>query len=226
MSNTKTNIKEIFESIQGEGIYVGYKQLFIRFCACNLHCKYCDTLFAADEHTPSFSPEELYERIKDKLDLHSISFTGGEPLLEWRFLKEFLPLVHKKIKIYLETNATLSTEFEEIKDYIDIISADIKLQSACGIEGLLEKHDKFFSKCVGKELFAKIVFDNDITDEEIKKSANLAKKYDIELILQPMMNGNQPGVSGKFTQKILDKYLKFYNKVRVIPQTHKFINVE
>ena len=38
-------IKEIFESIQGEGLYIGSKQLFIRFCACNLKCKYCDTPF-------------------------------------------------------------------------------------------------------------------------------------------------------------------------------------
>ena len=36
-------IKEVFTSIQGEGPFVGYKQLFVRFCGCNLSCKYCDT---------------------------------------------------------------------------------------------------------------------------------------------------------------------------------------
>ena len=41
----KAKIKEIFASIQGEGPYVGVKQLFIRFCACNLNCDYCDTPF-------------------------------------------------------------------------------------------------------------------------------------------------------------------------------------
>ena len=44
---SKIKIKEIFESIQGEGPYVGYKQLFIRFCNCNLKCNYCDTEFSA-----------------------------------------------------------------------------------------------------------------------------------------------------------------------------------
>ena len=39
----KVKIKEIFTSIQGEGLFIGYKQLFIRFCGCNLSCNYCDT---------------------------------------------------------------------------------------------------------------------------------------------------------------------------------------
>lgn len=39
----KANINEIFASIQGEGRYVGEKQLFVRFSSCNLKCAYCDT---------------------------------------------------------------------------------------------------------------------------------------------------------------------------------------
>ncbi len=226
-NKTTAKIKEIFTSIQGEGVYVGFKQLFIRFCTCNLHCKYCDTLFRADDNTKCLTPKELYRRIEDKLGVHSISLTGGEPLCEWRFLKEFLPLIREKgIKIYLETNATLYNELKEIIDFIDIISADIKIPSSCGIEGLLEKHDKFFSICERKCLFAKIVFNTKLTDTEIEKSASLAKKYGIELILQPEMDGNKLTVNGEFISKTLDKYLKIYDKVRVIPQTHKFINIE
>ena len=39
----KVRVKELFTSIQGEGPFIGYKQLFIRFCGCNLTCSYCDT---------------------------------------------------------------------------------------------------------------------------------------------------------------------------------------
>ncbi|MBN1405468.1 MAG: 7-carboxy-7-deazaguanine synthase QueE, partial [Candidatus Omnitrophica bacterium] len=42
MNNT-ANVLEIFSSIQGEGIYVGERQIFIRFAGCNLNCVYCDT---------------------------------------------------------------------------------------------------------------------------------------------------------------------------------------
>ena len=39
----KAKISEIFYSIQGEGIYQGIPQVFIRFWGCNLHCYFCDT---------------------------------------------------------------------------------------------------------------------------------------------------------------------------------------
>ncbi|MDF1532664.1 MAG: 7-carboxy-7-deazaguanine synthase QueE, partial [ANME-2 cluster archaeon] len=34
---------EIFNSIQGEGIFTGMRQVFVRFQGCPLHCDYCDT---------------------------------------------------------------------------------------------------------------------------------------------------------------------------------------
>ena len=96
----KVKIKEIFASIQGEGPYVGYKQLFIRFCNCNLKCNYCDTEFSSNSDFEEYCPNELAEKVNEFKDVHSVSLTGGEPLLSVDFLKEFLPLVNKKI--YLE----------------------------------------------------------------------------------------------------------------------------
>ena len=70
-----------------------------------------------------------------------------------------------------------------------------------------------------------IVFDSNITDEEINESCKLGAKYGIELILQPKMNGNQIGFSDEVIDAVLDKFILKYKKVRVIPQIHKFINV-
>ena len=39
----KAPVREMFVSVQGEGPYVGYRQLFVRFPKCNLNCIYCDT---------------------------------------------------------------------------------------------------------------------------------------------------------------------------------------
>lgn len=223
---TKTFVKEFFVSIQGEGPYVGYKQLFIRFCRCNLKCKYCDTDFLAAGGAKEYSAQELFDAISalDLTGLHSISLTGGEPLLEAEFLKEFLPLVRPLGRIYLETNATLPKQFEEIKELVDIVSADIKLESAAGVKAC--RHDEFFAACAGKDLFAKIVFDSSITDEEISTTAALAKKYGLELVLSPVMLGDKMSVTSEFISTVLDKYLKHYDRVRVIPQVHKFIGVE
>lgn len=215
-------IKEIFTSIQGEGPYVGVNQLFIRFCKCNLNCEYCDTDFNGEME---FSPQTLKEYVENKLNLvHSVSLTGGEPLLFADFLKEFLPLINKPI--YLETNGTLPDNLSKIINLVDIISADIKLPSATGMPELWEKHDSFFEISTQKEVFAKIVFNDKITDEEIAHCVALGKKYNIELILQPQTVNDKPCVSSENTYKTLITFLKKYDKVRLIPQVHKFLGVE
>ena len=132
MSENKAKIKEIFASVQGEGLYIGTKQLFIRFCACNLKCDYCDT-----PHLPvnindkdtffEFTPDELVRYINEKFDIKTISFislTGGEPLIWNEFLAEFLPKV--KTKFYLETNATITENLEKIPEFIKLSKRTIK----------------------------------------------------------------------------------------------------
>lgn len=219
-----TKIKEIFASIQGEGPYIGQKQVFVRFCNCNLKCNYCDTQFAPDEYFEDFSPWELAEHIKKFNNFHSISLTGGEPLLSVDFLKEFLPLISKH-KIYLETNATLSEKLSEIINFVDIISADIKLESATGIKDTYKFHDTFFEIAKQKECFAKIVFNNNISDEEIQKCCELAQKHNLPLILQPEMINDKPSITAGFCEKILDNFLQLHPNTRLIPQMHKFLNI-
>ena len=138
-------------------------------------------------------------------------------------MKDFLPLVNQKI--YLETNATLADKFLEVKSFIDIVSADIKLESATGIKNSYKFHDKFFDNCRGVETFAKIVFNSKIAEDEINSCCELGKKYNIELILQPEMIGDKMSVTSKFASYILDKFLEKYENVRLIPQVHKFLDV-
>ncbi len=218
----KAQIKEIFTSIQGEGPYIGVKQLFIRFCGCNLCCKYCDTDFGVS-NSKIYTVDELVDIVNSHKDCHSVSLTGGEPLLHIDFLKQFLPEVN--IPVYLETNATLANELKDIIKNIDYISADIKLPSCAGNKAYWSEHRKFFSVAKNKNLFAKVVFDENITDEEISETIKLANEYNIELILQPKTSGNNVLPDINFINGIFDKFLAKYNRVRLIPQVHKFLNV-
>ena len=225
MSNLSKNtvkVKEIFTSIQGEGPLIGYKQLFIRFCGCNLNCNYCDTNFDI-ENSKDYTLNELLEIEAKNLDCHSISLTGGEPLLHINFLKNFVKKT--QLPVYLETNATLPNNLMQIIDDIDYISADIKLPSCTGLDDKFNLHDIFFNVASQKCLYAKVVFDTNITDDEIFKCLSLCKKYNIELVLQPKMVNNNPAVTSDFMILTLNKFLNKYNKVRLIPQVHKFINV-
>lgn len=215
----KAKIAEIFTSIQGEGPYVGVNQLFIRFCGCNISCNFCDTKF---DEGRDYSVEELLKVVEASENIHSVSLTGGEPLLWADFLKEFLPKVNKKI--YLETNATLPNKLAEVINFVDIISADIKLESSSGVD-TIAKHDEFFKVAKDKDLFAKIVFDETITDKEIQKCCELGEKYDIELILQPKTMDEKVSVTNAKITEIFNKFLSKHEKTRVIPQTHVFMNV-
>lgn len=215
-------VKEIFTSIQGEGPFVGYKQVFIRLCGCNLNCAYCDTDFGID-NSKDYSVQELTDICNNNYDCHSVSLTGGEPLLHTEFIKNFGEKCN--LPLYLETNGTLTENLIEVIDYIDYIAADIKLPSCTNLPPMWEKHEEFFEAATEKYLFAKVVFDKNITDFEIHKITNLCKKYNIELILQPMMRYKSPTINSVFMQEILDKCIKIYPQTRLIPQVHKFIDV-
>ncbi|MDD3436720.1 MAG: 7-carboxy-7-deazaguanine synthase QueE [Candidatus Gastranaerophilales bacterium] len=224
----KAKIAEIFTSIQGEGSYIGVKQLFIRFCGCNLNCNFCDTNGISDENYLEFTADELKKHL-DNFNLriiHSISLTGGEPLLWADFLIEFLPII--KNKIYLETNSTLNNNLEKIINFVDIISADIKLPSASGIQNSFAVHDEFFktARKYDKEIFAKIVFDKNILEDEINHCLKLAEKYNLELILQPKTEEENIAVSPETILEVLDKFLSQHPKTRLIPQVHKYLGVE
>lgn len=227
----KAKIAEIFDSIQGEGPYIGYRQIFIRFCGCNLLCDYCDTEF---ENGLFYTVEDLIDAIgKYDIDgVHSISLTGGEPLLHYEFLQKFLPELKKlNVKIYLETNGTLPKALEFVAEHIDIISMDFKVDSSSKIGDLYSLHDEFLSVAKTHHIntFAKLVFDDTIRDYEVNECIKLAQKYNISLILQPKMGKDNGLDTIKVShEKIMETFMKFnekYHDTRLIGQVHKFFDI-
>ncbi|MEI7474931.1 MAG: 7-carboxy-7-deazaguanine synthase QueE [bacterium] len=241
------NLVEIFSSIQGEGPYIGIKQLFIRFSGCNLKCNYCDTAFIADSNCNVFYDEnptlyknpinidaliKIADKFLSKVKHHSVSLTGGEPLLEKDFLINFLPIFKESfpdVKVYLETNGTLYDELKEVLPFIDIISADIKLQSSTDQPFPYSEHKNFIETSLNfqKDIFVKAVVSSKIKDEEITEICDLLDETaHIPLILQPVWSENKE-LTLKSSQlvEIQDKFLSRLNDVRIIPQTHKYLNL-
>jgi organic radical activating enzyme len=222
----KGRISEVFDSIQGEGLYLGERQVFVRFFGCNLSCRYCDTKLSS---FMEYEPQELYREIKMYLKgHHSVSFTGGEPLLQKDFLREVLRLTHKdKIRNYLETNGTLPEALKDVIDYVHIVAMDLKLPSSTGLGSFYDVHRSFLNIASQKEVFIKVVVcecteEGDFVDG--LRMISSAARGTI-LILQP-----ESGVQSDALENKLEAFKAMCKRERittcVIPQVHKIAGVK
>lgn len=221
----KAHIKEVFTSIQGEGLWVGERQVFIRFSGCNLSCDFCDT---KDAQIKAKECHIFKENIENPIDIdilkiaikketfHSISLTGGEPLLQIDFIKGFLK--DKEYIVYLDTNGTLFNEFEMIKERIDFVCMDIKLPSSTKQKPFWEEHKKFLKNI--KDGFVKVVITKDTTKDDFLHSVKIIEEIDpkIPLVIQGDVEFNRLFSFQKMA-------LNNLSDVRIIPQVHKFLGI-
>jgi len=225
---TKAKINDVFISMQGEGKYLGHEQCFVRFYGCNLGCDFCDTKL---DTYKDYTVDELVGKIKSIIGnrkIHSISFTGGEPLTQRDFLLELLPrLKAEGFTNYLETNGMLFNEMFDIIDYVDIIAMDMKLPSSTKAEAAWQEHEQFLNTTKGKEIFVKLIICKDTTLEDVEKAVAIVSEanFKITFVLQP----NTAQLGRELAEK-LQEFKKFskdhLDDVRVIPQVHKLAGIK
>lgn len=224
-------ILEIFRSIQGEGKYAGVPQVFVRFFECNMHCVWCDTPASIGDGKREYKELNLTETLSQVNALydhaHSVSITGGEPLLQKDFLKEFCHALHQAgKKTYLDTNGTLPDALAVIIRDIDIIAMDIKLPSSTQQRAFWVEHKEFLKIAKQREVFVKVVISLKTHREDVLKAAKLVAAIDpkILFILQPNYLDMKKGVIEECVgyQKSCAKILK---DVRILPQVHKFMKL-
>ncbi len=227
----KAKILEIFPSIQGEGKYVGAPQVFVRFFECNMHCVWCDTPASIGDGKRVYQELGLKEVLAQVNELygnaHSVSITGGEPLLQKDFLKSFCHSLRREgKKVYLDTNGTLPLALKELIKDIDIIAMDIKLPSSTRQKAFWLEHQQFLKIALRKEVFVKVVISLNTHLGEVLKAAKLVADIDpaVPFILQPNYLDMKKGIIEECLryQKSCAKILK---DVRILPQVHKFMKL-
>jgi 7-carboxy-7-deazaguanine synthase len=217
-------ISEIFKSIQGEGIWQKKAQIFVRFFGCNLNCRFCDT---KQNSYKLMRVDQVIKSIDNFGSFHSVSLTGGEPLLQVDFIKD-LTVVLKRLKkiVYLETNGVLHENLAKIIDLVDLISMDFKLPSSTGETPFWGRHQKFIKVAKNSNLFAKAVIGKDSAMADLDKVIEIIKKNkpDLLLVLQP----EHPYESllekklNDFKKKCIDSSIS----VKIMSQLHKKIGIK
>lgn len=234
MNNRSAYITEIFSSIQGEGIFVGAKQIFVRFRDCNLTCGYCDEprRSMGKKYNPGSLMRAVQNICEKRGEHHSVSLTGGEPLCQAEFLKAFLKLLRRSgIKTYLETNGTLPEELEKVIDLLDIVAMDFKLPSSTGGRAFWDEHKKFLKIASRKKVFVKAIVTAGTIPADVKKAISIIKGFRgrIPFILQPVTPLKKTGKSVNNKRLLEFMEIGIANKlddIRVIPQMHKIMGIK
>ncbi len=225
----------------------GRRQIFVRLTECNLDCSYCDTDFVKTDicRIETKPGSGIFRNVPQPLTLHtllsllhdwlqqlpsahhSVSFTGGEPLLHATVLNEWFPEIRKILPIHLETNGTLPKALQQVKQYVDFISMDMKLPSTTGCSELLrDLHALFLRECYGSNVSIKVVVGEDTTDNEIMQVCELISAVDaaLPLFLQPLsLPDGRVGIATAAIFHLQELASSLLPDVRVMPQMHKLL---
>ena len=213
VQNHMYSVKEIFYTLQGEGINAGRPAVFCRFTGCNLWsgreqdrntavCSFCDTDFIGT-NGPGGGKFKQAEHLAQAVtecwpQAHGgrkfVVLTGGEPMLQVD--QALIDALHAHdFEIAIETNGTIA-----VLPSIDWICVSPKAGSE-----LVQKS--------GSEL--KLVYPQENSDPEQFKHLSFEN-----FMLQPMDNEHQAS-----NTKTVVKYCQTHPQWRLSLQTHKIIGI-
>ena len=241
-------ISEVFSSIMGEGKYIGRRYIFIRFRGCPLRCVYCDESIKEDmpsrvERKPGSGEFQEYPCIERDLveivnrlktpDLFAVSFTGGEPLLHHKKIREYSEeLRDLGYRTHLESNGI----YPERLFFFDYASIDIKLPEHFRDLGEkeykriysleLKSIEKLYS--MGVDVYAKVVVMENSNPGVVEGVAkDMADIGDITLCIQPVtpIRDIRPVPQGKLLEimELCGRHLG--DRVMCTPQIHKYLGL-
>jgi len=246
--NSAVPLVEVFSSLQGEGELAGYRQIFVRFPGCNLDCSFCDTNVEAQSvcRVESAPGSGQFQDLAQPVSLetligiitrwckqlpgahHSISITGGEPMLHADLLARWLPELNILLPIHLETNGTLPDSLPKLIEHLDYISMDIKLPTSAATPEMWQEHKQFLEIAREREVSVKVIVGGLTTEQELLQACKLVAGVDDEIpfIIQPVTGRDgRVAVAPErlmYFQAVAAR--KLYD-VRVLPQMHRFLEV-
>lgn len=176
-------VKEIFATIQGEGLYSGAVTTFIRFAGCSLRCEHCDTKYSWLAEGDDIGVPVILERVTE-VHPHPrhICITGGEPFEQPQ--NEMFALIHALLdwqgargleSIVIETNGAQDVNWVLDKPFRSLthLSVDFKLPSSGRQDKMLVDNFKY----LGPRDVIKFICEGDEDVEYAKKVLMRIKNF-------------------------------------------------
>jgi 7-carboxy-7-deazaguanine synthase len=228
---------EIFgPTIQGEGMVIGQKTMFVRTAGCDYSCSWCDSAFTWDgtgkEMIKQMEAEEIWNELK-ALGGEGFSFvtiSGGNPALlkNLSFLIDLLK--SNNIKVGLETQGS---KWQDWFLQIDELTLSPKPPSS-GMVTDFEALDMIINKLTEgqttQNTSLKVVV---FHDEDYNYAKKVHHRYPhIPFFLQVGNDDNKTRDNLKLVSQLLQKYEWLIDKtmldhefkdVKVLPQLHTYI---
>ena len=199
-------ITEVFQSIQGEGPWIGKRCVFLRLHGCNIHCPWCDTKYTWAGMFFELTPEKVAEMI-ERAELSRVVITGGEPMMQREEVVELAAQLHQYggISVAVETNGTI--DFPEATFDLAVVSP---------------KAIQMAEHWINRDVVMKIVVNEQNVDEWMKwvKESNMPTD---QLYFMPM--GIHPQEIIQRSQMILQKMTQYGIDAAVSPRYHYFVGV-
>lgn len=126
--NKKLPVMEVFgPTVQGEGLVVGQRTLFVRFGGCDYRCKMCDSMHAVDPQSVNANAEWLIQdeiaqrviKLANDTNTGWVTLSGGNPAIH-DLTQLVTQLKDADLGISVETQGTLNPFWLRYCDYITV----------------------------------------------------------------------------------------------------------
>ncbi|KHD86910.1 7-carboxy-7-deazaguanine synthase QueE [Heyndrickxia ginsengihumi] len=232
MSRGKIPVIETFgPTIQGEGMVIGRKTMFVRTAGCDYRCKWCDSAFTWDgsekHRIRMMEPAELFEELIQLAgnNFDHVTISGGNPALIGEAMNDFIMLLQEHgMKIGLETQGS---KWQDWFLLVDDLTISPKPPSS-GMETNFEILDEIIARLNPAAFSLKVVvFD----DHDFAYAKKVHKRYPAANFYLSVGNAN-PNEKGDISSRLLKSLDWLWgkviedpemNNVKALPQLHALV---
>ena len=219
-------VNEIFLSVQGEGLHVGERTVFVRFYGCPLRCAWCDQPEALTHTGVGRFQEMAPDAVRDEVVRHRaakrVCLTGGEPVIAPRASLVWLLGELRGAGYWISVETSGARVVEELFEWIDFWTVAPKGRSAETFAGDVVGAQtptlrRFLSVPLERRQFKFVIQHR----EDVEDAVGIldALGYKGSVVLQP--EHSRGDGRALFDWWPWDRY----PDARLIPQTHKIVGL-